>query len=100
MRRQEDEPPPKRQTDFHFYLRHPNYKDAVAERFEELHSNKPRSQHIALRCKVAREMLAEEPEEVRELLKKECDDAHAEEMAEYEEGGQGLPSVEAEIQAE
>ncbi|KAJ7867297.1 hypothetical protein B0H13DRAFT_2351955 [Mycena leptocephala] len=43
MHRQEDEPPPKRQTDFHFYLRHPNYKDAVAEHFEKLHSNKPQS---------------------------------------------------------
>jgi hypothetical protein len=100
MRHQEDEAPPKRQTDFHFYLRHPDYKDAVADRFEELYSDAPRSQHIALRCKVAREMLAAEPEEVRERLKMECDNAHAEELAAYEEEGQGLPSVEEEIQAE
>ncbi|KAJ6629629.1 hypothetical protein B0H10DRAFT_2208589 [Mycena sp. CBHHK59/15] len=98
MRRQEDEPPPKRPTDFQFYMRHPEYKEGVADRFEDLYGDEPRSKHIALRCKVAREMLAEEPEDVRERVKVECDEAHAEEMAVYEEGGEGLPSVDPEVQ--
>ncbi|KAJ6534552.1 hypothetical protein B0H10DRAFT_2246880, partial [Mycena sp. CBHHK59/15] len=69
MRRQEDEPPPKWPTDFQFYMRHPYYKEGVADRFEDLYGDEPRSKHIALRCKVAREMLAEEPEDVRERVK-------------------------------
>ncbi|KAJ7204808.1 hypothetical protein GGX14DRAFT_398144 [Mycena pura] len=100
LRRHEDEPPPKRPLDFQFYMRHPDYKEKVAERFQELYSDEPRAAHIALRCQVARELPAEESDEVRAQLKQECDDAHAEEMAVYEEGGDALPSVDPEVQKE
>ncbi|KAJ6594869.1 hypothetical protein B0H19DRAFT_1247504 [Mycena capillaripes] len=55
---------------------------------------------MALQCKVAWELLVEEPEEVHERIQKECDEAHVEDMAIYRESGEGLPSVDPEIQQE
>jgi hypothetical protein len=100
MRRQDQEPPLKRPADYQFYKRHPDFKDAVAERFEEECADEPRSQHLKLRCKLAWEMLEEEPQEVKQRLKQECDDAHAEELEDYKNSEEGLPSVDPEVQAE
>lgn len=100
MRTREHHTAPKRQTDYQFYMRHLDFKDQVAERFEADHAHEPRKQHLSLRCQLAREMLAEEPEEVRERVHKECDEAHAREMKEYEEEDEGLPSPDPEVQQE
>jgi hypothetical protein len=45
-------------------------------------------------------MLEEEPQEVKQRLKQECDDAHAEELEDYKNSEEGLPSVDPEVQAE
>ncbi|KAJ7026241.1 hypothetical protein C8F04DRAFT_1190785 [Mycena alexandri] len=83
MRRQDQEGPPKRLADFQFYMRHEDYKDAVVERLEEERGDNPR-EWLALRCKIAQELLAAEPEEIRKQIKQECSDAHTEDMAAYE----------------
>ncbi|KAJ7449741.1 hypothetical protein B0H11DRAFT_1928524 [Mycena galericulata] len=98
MRRQANEAPPRRLPDYQFYLHHPKYKDAVNERFERDHGDAPKEKKISLRCKVAQKMLAEETEEVRDKLKEDCTAAHALALEEYEEGEEGLPSVDPEIQ--
>jgi hypothetical protein len=81
-------------------MRHADFKDAVAARFEDEHGDAPLSKQLSLRCQVARDMLAEEPEEVKARLKKENEEAHTPEMEEYENSEQGLPSVDPEVQAE
>jgi succinate dehydrogenase/fumarate reductase flavoprotein subunit len=79
-------------------MRHADFKEGVSECFVEEHGDKPKEQHIALRCQVAREMLMEESEEVQSQIKAECDAAHAEDLEAYEESGVGLPDVSEEVQ--
>ncbi|KAJ7029944.1 hypothetical protein C8F04DRAFT_1264286 [Mycena alexandri] len=89
---------PRRQSDAQFYLAHPDFKDAIAERFQEEHGDAQKGQALSLRCKLARRMLFEESEEVQLRIKRECDEAHAEDVAEYNASQEGLPSVDPEVQ--
>jgi hypothetical protein len=45
-------------------------------------------------------MLAEESDEVRALIKRECDEAHAADLERHKEGGEALPSVDPDVQRE
>jgi succinate dehydrogenase/fumarate reductase flavoprotein subunit len=90
--------PPKRPADFQWYMCHTDFKEGVSERFLEEHGDKPKEQHIALRCQVAKAMLEEESEEVQSQIKAECDAAHAEDLEAYKEGGGGLPDANPEAQ--
>ncbi|KAJ7355973.1 hypothetical protein DFH08DRAFT_955405 [Mycena albidolilacea] len=90
--------PPKRPADFQWYMRHADFKEGVSEHFVEKHGDKPKEQHIAFHCQVAREMLMEESEEVQSQIKAECDAAHSEDLEAYEESGAGLPDVSEEVQ--
>ncbi|KAJ6631638.1 hypothetical protein B0H10DRAFT_2207261 [Mycena sp. CBHHK59/15] len=101
MRRQNDEPPPKWLADYQFYLQHPDYKGGVNEQFgEEGGDDLPRGKKLALRCDIAKRLLAAEPEEVRESLKAEVEEAHEQELQEYEDVEEGLPSVDPKVQQE
>ncbi|KAJ7727089.1 hypothetical protein B0H16DRAFT_1735355 [Mycena metata] len=100
LRRHQDEAPPKRLADFQFYMRHRDYKDAVEEKFSRLADSVDKAHRLALRCRIAKEMLESEPQDVQEMIKTKCDDAHAEDMATYEESGEGLPSFSTEGQEE
>ncbi|KAK7029748.1 hypothetical protein R3P38DRAFT_3188608 [Favolaschia claudopus] len=100
MRRHEDEPPPKKSLDFQFYMHHKEFKNNVTNTFLERHSDKHRDNHMALRCEIARKLLAQELTEVWEQLKDEAAEAHAVAMAKYEASDEGLPSVDPEIQNE
>ncbi|KAJ6631805.1 hypothetical protein B0H10DRAFT_2206221 [Mycena sp. CBHHK59/15] len=101
MRRQNDEPPPKRFADYQFYLQHPDYKGGVNEQFaEEGGDDLPHGKKLALRCDIAKRLLAAEPEEVRESLKAEAEEAHEQELQEYEDAEEGLPSVDPKVQQE
>ncbi|KAJ7106176.1 hypothetical protein C8R44DRAFT_886068 [Mycena epipterygia] len=97
MRKRSDEPPPKRVSDYQYYLQHPDFKEKVAAQFAIASDSEPKSKHLAIRCRVARELLAEESEEVRQQLKEEAKEVHEQEMAEYEEEDQGLLSVDPEM---
>lgn len=100
LRRSEGEEAPKRLSDFQFFMRHPDFKDAVSERYEEEYPDAPREKMLSLRCRVTREMLEEESEEVRERIKKECDEAHAEDLEAFQDSGEGCPDPDAEAQKE
>jgi hypothetical protein len=82
-------------------MHHAEFSEAVTARYEELHPDAPRKDQIALRCEVARDMLAQEPKEVQERLDAECRTAHESAVAEWEkEEEEGtLPSCDEEIQA-
>ncbi|KAJ6499894.1 hypothetical protein DFH09DRAFT_1336300 [Mycena vulgaris] len=101
MRRQSDEPPPKRLADYQFYLQHPNFKGRVSAQFSEEHGEDlPRGKQLALRCEIAKRLLGEEEEDVKQRLKEELDEAHEKDMQEYEDGAEGLPSVDPAVQQE
>jgi succinate dehydrogenase/fumarate reductase flavoprotein subunit len=77
---------------------HADFKEGVSKHFLEEYGDKPKEQHIAFRCQVAREILMEELEEVQSQIKAECDAAHTEDLEAYEESGAGLPDISEEVQ--
>jgi hypothetical protein len=100
MRRDEVAEAPKRSADFRFYMRHPDFKDAVMERFEDEYGDEPRKMHVSLRCQVAREMLEAETEEVKSRIKRECDEAHAKEVQRFKQDEEGEPDPDPDVQRE
>jgi hypothetical protein len=100
FRANEEADPPKRTTDFRFYMRHPEFRDAVMEAFTEKYSDQPKKMHVSLRCEVAKEMLAAESQEVRDRIKAECDAAHAEAVERYNESRDLEPDPDPATQCE
>jgi hypothetical protein len=98
LRHHDDSIAPRRPSDFQFYMRHDEYKDAVMQQYIERYSDQPKEKQLALRCKVAIEMLAEEPDEVKERLVAECDTAHAEDLEAFKEKEEPEPDADEEIQ--
>jgi hypothetical protein len=45
-------------------------------------------------------MLAEESEEVRALIKRECDAAYTADLKQHKDNGEGLPGVDPDVQCE
>ncbi|KAF8157580.1 hypothetical protein K438DRAFT_1777216 [Mycena galopus ATCC 62051] len=98
LRQDEGKGPPRRSTDFRFYMKHPDFRDAVQARFIEKHGSEPKAKHIALRCEVAKEMWAAESEEVQTKLREENDAEHERDLEAYRESGEGEPNADPEIQ--
>ncbi|KAJ7734859.1 hypothetical protein B0H16DRAFT_1731617 [Mycena metata] len=91
---------PKRMPDYQFYFQHKDFKRAVAVRFTKDSADVPKKHHMALRCEIAREMLAAEPQEVRTRITDESTAAHDVAMEKYSKDTEGVPSADPEIQAE
>ncbi|KAJ7896113.1 hypothetical protein B0H14DRAFT_2558531 [Mycena olivaceomarginata] len=89
---------PRRPSDFQFYMRHDDYKDAVMQQYIERYGDQPKDKQLALHCKVAIKMLAEEPDKVKEWLVAECDAAHAEDLEVFKEKEEPEPDADEEIQ--
>lgn len=100
LRARNDDPRPRKPTEYHFYMQHADFKDKVSARFEEEHSNAPVKQHLMLCCKLAIKMLEEEPNEVKEKLREERLQAHKKAKEEYEAADDGLPSCDPKVQKE
>ncbi|KAJ7858431.1 hypothetical protein B0H13DRAFT_1901814 [Mycena leptocephala] len=98
--RRPDEPSPKRTTDYQFYMRHDDYKKAVDDEFKLRHWDEPRHNHLALRCKIAREMFDLEPDVVKDRIRQEALEEHEDEMQQWRDAEEGLPSVNEEDQKE
>ncbi|KAF8214544.1 hypothetical protein K438DRAFT_1749648 [Mycena galopus ATCC 62051] len=99
LRREESDGPPRRPNDAQFYMSHENFKDAVTARFlEEEGDQEPKAKQLALRCKIAKEMLDGEDQDVKDRIARECDEAHKEDLATYKESEDGLPSPDADVQ--
>jgi hypothetical protein len=74
-------------------MQHENYKPKVQARFEAAKGSELLAAHqLSLRCDIAREMLEEEPEEVKARLRQEIVEEHAELLAEHKEACEGAPS--------
>ncbi|KAJ7725578.1 hypothetical protein B0H16DRAFT_1736105 [Mycena metata] len=91
---------PKRVTDYQFYMQHEDFKAAVEAEFQARHGHKPREQHLALRCEVAREFFQAEPEQVKERIREEAREEHKEQVELWKDAEEGLPSVREEDQQE
>ncbi|KAJ7840330.1 hypothetical protein B0H14DRAFT_2587555 [Mycena olivaceomarginata] len=78
LRHREQTLAPKRMSDYQYYMQHKEFKDAVRERFEdEYEEGESRARQIDARCRIAKEMLEDEPQDVRDRITRECDKAHA-----------------------
>ncbi|KAJ7019261.1 hypothetical protein C8F04DRAFT_1276504 [Mycena alexandri] len=98
--RAQDGSAPKRMPDYQYYMQHQDFKQGVAMRFIEESGGVPKRQHMALRCDIARDMLAAEPQEVRARISEESTAAHDAAMDAYTESADGVPSADPEIQKE
>ncbi|KAJ7810808.1 hypothetical protein B0H14DRAFT_3756640 [Mycena olivaceomarginata] len=85
--------PPKRVPDFQFYMAHDDFKDKVAAVYNKKHAGTPKKQQLAVKCQIARDLLATEPKEVRERLVQEMQEAHEEELEAHASALEGLPSL-------
>ncbi|KAJ7027745.1 hypothetical protein C8F04DRAFT_1266695 [Mycena alexandri] len=72
---------PKRVTDYQFYMQHDDFKTAVDNEFQTRYWDQPREQHLALRCKVAREFFEAEPEDVKKRIRDEAREEHEEQVS-------------------
>ncbi|KAF8134148.1 hypothetical protein K438DRAFT_1997808 [Mycena galopus ATCC 62051] len=100
LRRDETDGPPKRPSDYQFYMHHPDFKEAVDERFENECGDDTKSRKISVRCRIARELFERGSEDMQKRIKKECDDAHTENLEAYKDTEEGLPLVEPDVQRE
>ncbi|KAJ7732734.1 hypothetical protein DFH07DRAFT_780844 [Mycena maculata] len=96
-----DEGAPRKPTEYHFYMNHPEFKERVRAAGDEAAAKEEDlKKRIAARGKIARKMLAAEPPDVQKRLLDERDAAHRAAMEEYEASDPGLPSVDPAVQAE
>jgi hypothetical protein len=91
---------PHRKHDHQYFMSHPEHKDAVKARFEAEHGEEPKGTQLALHCSVAKKMLDAEPQEVKDRMKRECDEEHARELEAFKKDDDGLPDPDAEAQRE
>jgi hypothetical protein len=103
LRRRGQTSPPKRMSDYQYYMQHKEFKDAIRERFEdEFEEGESTARQIDARCRIAKEMLEDEPQDVRDRITRECDEAHARDLEAFKEDEEddGLPVVDAEVQSQ
>jgi hypothetical protein len=87
---------PKRLADYQFYMQHQDFKSKVTDAFEERKGTLPAKQHMKLRAEIARELLAAEPQEVRERIKEEAEEEHKAQSDKHEDALEGLPALDEE----
>ncbi|KAJ7161805.1 hypothetical protein C8R43DRAFT_1123523 [Mycena crocata] len=85
-------PQPKRMADYQLYMQMDEFKDRVVDKLTQDFPNVPREEALAARCKVARELLAAEPQDVKDRVRQAADDEHAVEIEAWREANDGLPS--------
>lgn len=85
---------PKAKSDHQFYMAHPEYKHKVNFEYKNKFSSKSGagSESIKERNNIAIKLLAQEPQEVRDALKKEAAEELRIARERYEERKTGLPS--------
>ncbi|KAJ7430393.1 hypothetical protein B0H11DRAFT_2263571, partial [Mycena galericulata] len=94
------ESPPKRITDYQFYMQHDDYKANVSAEFDAKHWDAPREKALSLRCGIARKLFEAEPQEVKTKIRNEAKAERDEEFAKWKDADEGLPSIEPEEQIE
>lgn len=91
---------PKRVTDYQFYMQHDEFKARVESEFQIRYGHEPRNQHLTLRCKVAREFFEAESEDVKVRIRAEARLEHEDQVEQWKDAEEGLPSANEEEQKE
>lgn len=81
-------------------MQHADHKEKVTAEFNRLYSEAPVKEHLNLRGKVARDLLKKEPASVQGEMKTGAEKAHNMQRAKYEAALDGVPSLDAEAQAQ
>ncbi|KAK7053872.1 hypothetical protein R3P38DRAFT_3305269 [Favolaschia claudopus] len=87
---------PKRLADYQYYMQQKPYKDLITAEFETRKVDVPGTQLMNLRATIARELLAKEPQEVRDEIHQGAVDEHAELLARHQDALDGLPALDEE----
>jgi hypothetical protein len=91
---------PRRKHNHQYYMSHPDFKDAVKARFDEEYGDEHKATQLSLRCSVARNLLDAEPQEVKDQMKKECNEEHTREVEAFKQSGDGMPDPDVAAQRE
>ncbi|KAJ7156598.1 hypothetical protein C8R43DRAFT_1125791 [Mycena crocata] len=83
---------PKHMADYQLYMQMDEFKDRVVDKLTQDFQNVLREEALAARCKVARELLAAEPQDVKDRVRQAADDEHTMEIEAWREANDGLPS--------
>jgi hypothetical protein len=87
---------PKRLADYQFYMQHEDFKSKVTDVFAVRKGGLPAKQHMKLRTEIARELLAGEPQEVRDRIRGEAEEEHKSVLEKHEDALEGLPALDEE----
>ncbi|KAK7052715.1 hypothetical protein R3P38DRAFT_3173036 [Favolaschia claudopus] len=91
---------PKKLADYQYYMQRKPYKDKITALYEARKSGVPGTQLMNLRASIARELLACEPQVVRDEMRVGADNEHAALLAKHEDALSGLPALDEEGLAE
>jgi hypothetical protein len=87
---------PKRLSDWQFYMQHDDFKDRVTAAYEIRKEGVAEKDLLNKRGEVARELLAAEPQEVRNRILREIEEEHAALREKHEDAVEGLPAIDEE----
>jgi hypothetical protein len=81
-------------------MQHPDFKGRVQDEFAARgYASRDVKSHISLRCKVAQDLLAEETQDIKNIVKEGANEEYKQLLAEHKEAMEGTPSVRVEDQA-
>lgn len=82
---------PKRPGDHQFYMAHEDYKQKVLDEYAANYGGTPGSQRLKVQCEIAKTLLSEESEEVKERIRMEGTAQHERLVAAHNNAAEGLP---------
>ncbi|KAF7345202.1 hypothetical protein MSAN_01896700 [Mycena sanguinolenta] len=89
-------PPPRKLPDYQYYMQHEDFKAKVTEAFDQEKAGVSSKDHLNLRTRIARRLLASEPQEVKQRMKDGTEEEHAAQMSKHENALEGLPAIDEE----
>jgi hypothetical protein len=92
---------PRKKRPYELYMKRPDVRQRIADVFAvEGYHDHPKRDHVSLWCTIAKNLLAEEPDSVKEAIGEEAESLYQAETARFEEETEGLPSADPEAQRE
>ncbi|KAK6968966.1 hypothetical protein R3P38DRAFT_3337357 [Favolaschia claudopus] len=91
---------PKKLADYQYYMQQKKYKLNITTLYERRKQDVPGTQLMNLRASIARELLALEPQVVRDEMRAGAEEEHAALLAKHEDALEGLPALDEEGLAE
>jgi hypothetical protein len=88
--------PPKKLADYQHYMQHEHYKAGVVAVYNERTEGVKVGDRLALRVRIAKELLAAEPQDVQMKMKEEAQAEHTAMLDKHEDALEGMPALDEE----